>query len=197
MLRKVTVVALEQAVAAPLATRLLASDGARVIKIERAEGDFARQYDRFAGGTSSYFAWLNHGKESCVVDLKREPEFARKLIERADVVVQNLAPGSVERLGLDSRTLRQALPKLITVDISGYGECSDRKAYDLLVTAEAGLCSITGSEQGGSGRVGVSIADIMTGRIAYSAVLRALLERENTGEGTSLSISLFDVVAEM
>ena len=197
MLRHVTVVSLEQAVAAPLATRLLASDGARVIKFERNEGDFARQYDRFAGGASSYFTWLNFGKESCVVDIKRDTDFVKKVIGRADVVVQNLAPGSLQKIGLDSQTLRKEKHDLITLDISGYGDDSKRKAYDLLITAEAGLCAVTGSESSGPGRVGVSIADIMTGRVAYGAVLRALLEREQSGTGSSISISLFDVVAEM
>jgi len=131
------------------------------------------------------------------VDLKRETAFVNTLIDRADVFVQNLAPGSAERLGLDHNTLRSRRPELITVDISGYGSCSSRKAYDLLVTAETGLCSITGTEEGGPGRVGVSVADIMTGRVAYSAILKALLERTATGRGASLSISLFDVVAEM
>jgi itaconate CoA-transferase len=197
MLRHITIVSFEQAVAAPLATRLLASDGARVIKLERKEGDFARHYDRFANGASSYFTWLNFGKESCVVDLKAEPAFVQSLVAKADVVVQNLAPGSMKRLGLDSQTLRSSRKDLITLDITGYGECSNRKAYDLLVTAEAGLCSITGSEGGEPGRVGVSIADIMTGRVGYAAVLRALLERERTGNGSSISVSLFDVVADM
>lgn len=198
MLKNVLVLAFEQAVAAPLATRLLANDGARVIKIERpGVGDFARHYDKFAGGTSSYFAWLNYGKESFAVDIKQDINLIKKIVGNADVVVQNLAPGALNRLGLDSKALRSWRPELITVDITGYGPHSKRKAYDLLVTAEAGLCSITGSDGGGPGRVGVSIADIATGRATYASILKALLLKERTGTGSTIEVSLFDVVAEM
>lgn len=197
MLKNLLVVGFEQAVAAPLATRLLASDGARVIKVERTEGDFARTYDTFAAGSSSYFSWLNHGKESCVVDVKTEHALVDALLSRADVVIQNLGPGSADKLSIDASSLRRLRPEIIAVDITGFGKGSRRKAYDLLVTAEAGLCSVTGSDGGGPGRVGVSIADIATGRTAYAAVLRALYHRERTGEGSAISVSLFDVVAEM
>ena len=197
MLKQLIVVSFEQAVALPLTTRLLSAEGARVIKIERRDGDFARQYDKFAEGSSSYFTWLNAGKESCVIDLKAEREFALKLAQKADIVVQNLAPGNLEKLGLGSRFLREQKPELITLDMSGYGKGSQRKAYDLLVCAEAGLCSVTGTELGGPGRVGVSIADIMTGRQAYASILGAIIRKFKTNEGSSLEISLFDVISEM
>lgn len=192
--------AIEQAVAAPLATRLLARDGARVIKVERpVTGDFARSYDGFAAGACSYFTWLNTGKESLCADLSKpdDLELVRNIARRADVVVQNLAPGAAQRLGLDARTLRRTNPDLITCEITGYGSQSRRKAYDLVVAAEAGLCAVTGSDGGGPGRVGVSIVDIHTGRLAHTAVMRGLLRRTQRGGGASFSISMFDAVAEL
>ena len=171
----VLVVALEQAVAAPFATSRLVDAGARVIKVERAEGDFARGYDRAAKGTSSYFAWLNRGKESLVLDIKDPTDrgLLDRLIARADVFVQNLAPGALRRLGLDTATLRAAHPRLITVDISAYGEgpYAERKGYDLLLQAETGLASVTGAPEA-PGRVGVSVCDIATGMYAVQGSWR-------------------------
>ena len=197
----VTVVALEQAVAAPFATRQLADLGARVIKVERPDGgDFARAYDTTVNGLSSHFVWLNRTKESLTLDLK-QPEAAavlRRLLDRADVFVQNLAPGAADRLGPGSRELRGRYPRLIVCNISGYGTdgpYAPKKAYDLLVQSEVGLTSITGTTDSPS-RVGISIADIAAGMYAYSAVLTALLARKDTGEGTTLDISLFDALAE-
>lgn len=194
------VVALEQAVAAPFCTSRLADAGARVIKIERPEGDFARGYDRAARGESSYFAWLNRGKESLVLDIKASEDRALldALLARADVFVQNLAPGAVARLGLDAATLRKSRSSLITCDISSYGAegpYSRRKGYDLLLQAETGLASITGLPEG-PGRVGVSICDIATGMYAYQGVLEALLSRGVTGQGQALEVSLFDAIAD-
>lgn len=194
------VVALEQAVAAPFCTSRLADAGARVIKIERAEGDFARNYDRAAAGTSSYFAWLNRGKESLVLDVKasKDRQLLDALLARADVFLQNLAPGAVARLGLDAATLREQHRRLITCDISSYGAegpYAERKGYDLLLQAETGLLSITGSP-GEAGRVGVSACDIAAGMYAYQGVLEALIERSVTGQGQSLQVSLFDAMAE-
>jgi crotonobetainyl-CoA:carnitine CoA-transferase CaiB-like acyl-CoA transferase len=199
-LEGVLVVALEQAVAAPLATSRMADAGARVIKIERAEGDFARDYDAAAKGVSSYFAWLNRGKESLVLDLKADEDMAllQALLAKADVFVQNLAPGAVDRLGVGAAQLRRTHPRLITVDISAYGPDGpfrDRKGYDLLIQAESGLASVTGRPEG-PGRVGVSVCDIATGMNAYAAVLEALIARERTGEGANLHVSLFDAAAE-
>ena len=196
----ILVVALEQAVAAPFATSRLADAGARVIKVERAEGDFARGYDRAASGTSSYFAWLNRGKESLVLDIKAAPDRALldRLIARADVFVQNLAPGALEKLGLDSASLRAAHPRLITVDISAYGgggPYATRKGYDLLLQAETGLASVTGTPDA-PGRVGVSVCDIATGMYAVQAVLEALIARGRTGEGRAIAVSLFDALAD-
>lgn len=168
-LSKITVVSLEQAVAAPFTTCRLADDGARVIKVERPEtGDFVRSYDKFAKGGSSYFAWLNRGKESLAIDMKQETskKLLQEIVSTADVFVQNLAPGATERLGFGSTALRKAHPRLITLDISGYGlegSLKDYKAYDLLVAAEAGLCEVTGTPHG-PGRVGVSICDICAGK---------------------------------
>src|SRR5687768_15741881 len=200
-LQGVTVVAVEQAVAAPFATRQLADLGARVIKIERpGTGDFARAYDSTVKGLASHFVWTNRSKESLTLDLKR-PEAAdvlRRLVSRADVFLHNLAPGAVTRLGFGSAELRAAHPRLITCEISGYGASGpyrDKKAYDLLVQSEAGLVSITGTEDTPS-KVGISIADIAAGMYAFSGVLAALLRRERTGEGSALDISLFDAVAE-
>lgn len=196
----VTVVSLEQAVAAPLCTARLADAGARVIKVERPEGDFARDYDRAARGQSSYFVWLNRGKESVALDLRRGADLAllSAMVEQADVFVQNLAPGAAARLGFDPAELRRRHPRLITVSISGYGSegpYRDRKAYDLLVQAETGLASVTGRPEG-PGRVGVSVCDIACGLNAHSAVLEALIARGVTGQGRSIEVSLFDSLAE-
>lgn len=200
-LEAIIVIALEQAVAAPLATSRLADAGARVIKLERPEGDFARRYDDYVLGQSSYFVWNNRGKESCTVDLKQPADL--KLVEamlaKADVFVQNLAPGATDRLGIGSADLRRRYPRLIVCDIRGYAPGTpdhDRKAYDLLVQAEAGLASVTGSANSGPSRVGISICDIATGQAAYAAILEALLQRERTGKGSHLQISLFDTIAE-
>ena len=195
-----TVVSLEQAVAAPLCTARMADAGSRVIKVERPEGDFARGYDTAARGQSSYFVWLNRGKQSVVLDLKRPDDLAlmRAMIAKADVFVQNLAPGAAERLGLGADDLRARHPRLITVAISGYGAegpYRDRKAYDLLVQAESGLASVTGTAEG-AGRVGVSVCDIACGLNAYAAVLEALIARGVNGQGRSISVSLFDSLAE-
>ena len=194
------VVSLEQAVAAPTCSVRLADAGARVIKIERPEGDFARGYDRVARGESAYFVWLNRGKESIALDLKRPEDLAlaRRMIDRADVFIQNLAPGAAARLGLDPQALRAGHPRLITCTISGYGEAgpyAEMKAYDLLVQAESGLASITGRPEG-PGRVGVSVCDIAAGMYAHAAVLEALLARERSGEGRAIAVSLFDALAD-
>jgi itaconate CoA-transferase len=200
-LEGITVVSLEQAVAAPFATRQLADLGARVIKIERpGDGDFARGYDATVRGMSSHFVWLNRSKESLTLDLKR-PEavlIRDRLLEKADVFVQNLAPGATERLGLGAAELRKRYPRLIVCDLSGYGSSGpyrDKKAYDLLIQAEAGLISITGTEETPS-KVGISIADISCGMYAYAGILTALLARSRTGEGSTLEVSLFDSLAE-
>ena len=194
------VVAMEQAVAAPYCAGRLADAGARVIKIERAEGDFARGYDAAAKGLSSYFVWLNRGKESVVLDIKAAGDLAllRRMVARADVFIQNLAPGAAERAGLGSQALRQAHPRLVTVDITGYGaghSYADMKAYDLLVQAETGLAGITG-HPAGPGRVGVSVCDIACGMAAYAGVLEALIARARTGRGAALAVSLFDGMAD-
>jgi itaconate CoA-transferase len=197
----VTVVSVEQAVAAPFATRQLADLGARVIKIERPDGgDFARGYDSTVNGLSSYFVWLNRTKESLTLDLKRPAaaEILARLCERADVFVQNLAPGAADRLGTAPADLRARYPRLIVCTISGYGSSgpyADKKAYDLLVQSEVGLVSITGSEETPS-RVGISVADIAAGMYAYSGILTALLARTSTGQGTGVDVSLFDALAE-
>ncbi len=197
----VTVVAVEQAVAAPFATRQLADLGARVIKVERpGVGDFARNYDSAVRGLSSHFVWLNRSKESLTLDLKR-PE-ARgaidRLIGRADVVVQNLAPGAADRLGLGTATLRARDPRLIVCNVSGYGDGGpyrDRKAYDLLVQAEAGVVAITGTEDEGV-KSAVPVADIAAGMYAYAGVLTALLRRERTGEGATVDVSMLEALGE-
>ncbi|RWP11737.1 MAG: CoA transferase [Mesorhizobium sp.] len=199
-LEGITVVAVEQAVAAPYASSRLADAGARVIKIERPEGDFARNYDKLVRGQSAYFVWLNRGKESVCLDLRSEADRAvlDTLIASADVFIQNLKPGSIERLGFGSTDLRKRFPRLITCDISGFGETgpySHLKAYDLIVQAETGLCAITGNQQGPA-RVGVSVCDISAGMTAHSAILQALYHREVTGEGTSIQVSLFDALAD-
>jgi crotonobetainyl-CoA:carnitine CoA-transferase CaiB-like acyl-CoA transferase len=197
----ITVVSLEQAVAAPYATRQLADLGARVIKVERPQGgDFARGYDRAVHGESSYFVWLNRRKESLTVDVK-QPEGRRivdRLLEGADVLVQNLAPGAAARLGLDAESVSRTHPQTITATISGYGQdgpWSDRKAYDLLVQAEAGLLSVTGSPDEVA-RTGVSIADIAAGMFTFSAILTALYTRATTGAVHPVSVSLFDALVE-
>ena len=197
----ITVVALEQAVAAPLATSRLADAGARVIKLERPEGDFARGYDADVDGQSTYFVWNNRGKESCVVDLKAPADLAlvEALLAEADVFVQNLAPGATGRLGLDAKRLRASFPRIIVCDISGYAPGTpdyERKAYDLLMQAEAGLAGVTGSATSGPSRVGISICDISTGQAAYAAILEALLKRQGTNEGAHIQVSLFDTIAE-
>ncbi|TPJ75233.1 CaiB/BaiF CoA-transferase family protein [Mesorhizobium sp. B2-6-2] len=199
-LEGITVVAVEQAVAAPYASSRLADAGARVIKIERPEGDFARNYDKLVQGQSAYFVWLNRGKESVCLDLKLEADRAvlDALITGSDVFIQNLKPGSTEKLGFGSADLRRRFPRLITCDISGFGDTgpySHLKAYDLIVQAETGLCAITGNQQGPA-RVGVSVCDISAGMTAHSAILQALYHREVTGEGTSIQVSLFDSVAD-
>lgn len=194
------VVSLEQAVAAPYCSSRLADAGARVIKLERPEGDFARGYDRVVHGESAYFVWLNRGKESIAVDLKQADDLAlvRRMLAKADVFIQNLAPGAARRLGLGHAELRRAHPRLVTCDISGYGETgpyAQMKAYDLLVQAESGLASVTGRPEG-PGRVGVSVCDIACGMYAYQAVLEALLLRGRTGEGAALATSLFAGMAD-
>jgi itaconate CoA-transferase len=200
-LEDITVVSLEQAVAAPFATRQLADLGARVIKVERPEvGDFARGYDRTVKGLSSHFVWLNRSKESLTLNLKEEgaKEILNRLIGKADVFIQNLAPGSAGRLGFGAEALRQRHPRLVVCDVSGYGASGpyrDKKAYDLLVQCEAGLVSITGTPEAPS-KVGVSIADIACGMYAYSDILAALFRRERTGEGAVIEVSLFEALAE-
>lgn len=199
-LNDVLVVSIEQALAAPFCTARLAEAGARVIKIERAEGDFARGYDNAAKGTSSYFAWTNQGKESLVLDFRTADDAAllQRIIGQADVFIQNLAPGAMARAGFGSAELRKTYPHLITVDITGYGE-SDAvkhlKAYDFLIQAESGLTGISGGANE-MGRIGVSICDIGAGMTCHAAVLEALMRREVTGEGAALAVSLFDVAAD-
>ncbi|GEK81661.1 CaiB/BaiF CoA transferase family protein [Agrococcus baldri] len=196
----ITVVSFEQAVAAPFATRQLADLGARVIKVERGSGDFARGYDAKVKGMASYFVWLNRSKESVVLDLK-SPEgvaAARALIGRADVLVQNLAPGSIDRLGLGADEAMALNPRLIHVSISGYGSggpYQDKKAYDLLVQCEAGLVSITGTPEHPS-KVGISIADIAAGMYAYTGVLSSLIQRGITGVGERIEVSMLEALAE-
>ena len=199
-LEGVLVVALEQAVAAPLATCRLADAGARIIKLERAEGDFARAYDAVANGQSAYFAWANRGKESLVVDIKKSSDVAliRRIISQADVFIQNLGFGAAARVGLGSTQLRAQHPRLITCDISGYGEkgpYAAMKAYDLLIQAESGLVSVSGPA-GEYGRVGVSVCDIATGVSAALAINEAIIGRGSTGRGAAIRLSLFDVMAE-
>src|SRR5688572_15570656 len=191
----ITVVAIEQAVAAPFATRQLADLGARVIKIERPDGgDFARNYDHTVKGLSSYFVWLNRSKESLTLDLKQPAALGvlTRLLSSADVFVQNLAPGAADRLGVAAADLRARHPRLITCAVSGYGSSgplAQKKAYDMLVQAEAGLVSITGTSEAPS-RVGISVADIAAGMYAYSGILTALLARASTGQGSAIDVSL-------
>ena len=198
--RDLLVISIEQAVAAPYCSCKLADAGARVIKIERPEGDFARNYDRLADGHSSYFVWLNRGKESVALDLKQPADMAllRSMLTSADVLIQNLARGAMARLGLNAEILRAEHPRLIQCNISGFGETGpykDKKAYDLLVQAEAGLASITGTAEAPA-RVGVSVCDIATGMYAYAAILEALAERGETGEGAIVDVSMFDAIAD-
>ena len=193
------VVSLEQAVAAPMCTCRLADAGARVIKIERPEGDFARGYDDLVHGECSYFVWLNRGKELVVLDLASVADKAllAAMLARADVFVQNLKPGAVDRLGFAVARLRREHPTLICCSISGFGESgphAKRKAYDMLIQAESGLASITGTSE--PSRVGVSVVDIASGMDAYEAILEALIARERTGDGAELSISMFDAMAD-
>jgi crotonobetainyl-CoA:carnitine CoA-transferase CaiB-like acyl-CoA transferase len=200
-LEDITVVSLEQAVAAPLATRHLADLGARVIKVERPGlGDFARSYDRTVHGECSYFVWLNRGKESLELDVKDAGDRALldRLIDVADVFVQNLIPGAVQRLGLDAGTLRARRPELIHCSISGYGDdgpYSTKKAYDLLVQCETGVVSTTGTPDAPA-KVGISVADIATGMYAYSGILTALYERERTGTGSTIDVAMIDALGE-
>lgn len=194
------VVSVEQAVAAPYVSGRLAEAGARVIKVERPEGDFARGYDHLVHGESAYFVWLNRGKESICLDLRQDPDRAvmEAMLARADVFIQNLAPGAIDRLGFAPDALRARYPRLITVSISGYGEegpLRDLKAYDLLVQAESGLSSITGNAHG-SARTGVSVCDIAAGMTAFQSVLLAVIGREKTGEGRHIAVSLFHALSD-
>src|SRR5439155_11504162 len=200
-LEGITVIALEQAVAAPLATRHLADLGARVIKIERpGVGDFARGYDTTVRGMSSHFVWLNRSKESLTLDVKaaEAQDVFTRLLSRADVFVQNLAPSAAERVSLGTGELRQKYPRLVVENLSGYGASGpyrDKKAYHLLIQSEAGLLSVTGTEDEPS-KAGISVADIAGGMYAYSAILTALLMRQHTGEGTTIEVSLFEALGE-
>ena len=197
----ITVVSLEQAVAAPLATRHLADWGARVIKVERpGSGDFARDYDQTVNGLASHFVWLNRGKQSLTLDLKQPEarEVLATLVARSDVFVQNLGPGAVERLGFGAQELRSRRPELITCGISGYGTTGsyrDRKAYDLLIQAESGIISTTGTDASPS-KIGVSIADIASGMYAYTGILTALIGRGRTGNGTNIEVSMLEALGE-
>jgi len=199
-LQGLLVISLEQAVAAPYAAGRLADAGARVIKVERPEGDFARGYDADAKGQSSYFVWLNRGKESVALNLKQadDLQILKNMISKADIFIQNLMPGALERLGLSSAELRAADPGLITCDISGYGSngpFQQMKAYDFLVQAEVGLAEITGAPEQ-PGRVGVSICDIAAGMTAHQAILQALYARSRTGKGRGIEVSLFHALAD-
>jgi len=194
------VVSLEQAVAAPTCACRLADAGARVIKIERPEGDFARGYDKLARGESAYFVWLNRGKESVVLDLTRGDDKAllERMLAKADVFVQNLKPGAVGKLGFAIERLRRDYPKLICCSITGFGESgpfAKRKSYDLLVQAESGLASVTGGPEAPA-RVGVSVTDVAAGMNAYEAVLEAIIARGRTGQGAAVGVSLFDAMAD-
>ena len=196
----ILVVSMEQAVAAPYCGLLLADAGARVIKVERPEGDFARLYDRGADGNSVFFAWLNRGKQSICIDMNDDEDagLLRTMLSKADVFLSNLAPGALERRGLGWSELSKDNPGLINCSISGYGRAgagAGKKAYDFLVQGESGLCSVTGIEAQPS-RVGISMADISTGLTAFSAILRALIQRGSTGKGTDIDISMFDVLAD-
>jgi crotonobetainyl-CoA:carnitine CoA-transferase CaiB-like acyl-CoA transferase len=195
------VVALEQAVAAPYCSSRLADAGARVIKVERREGDFARGYDRAVHGESSYWVWINRGKESVALDLKSDGDLAllQRMIAKADVFIQNLAPGATDRMGIGSAGLRERHPRLVTCDISGYGDDGQLvglKAYDLLVQAESGLVSVSGAP-GEWGRIGVSLCDVTAGMNALIGIQQALMQRERTGRGSAVKVSLFGSAAEL
>ena len=199
-LKGITVVAIEQAAAAPYASSRLADAGARVIKIERPQGDFARGYDKAVNGDSTYFVWLNRGKESIVLDYTKpeDAQLLERMIAQADVLIQNLGPGAAERAGFGWEKMRARHSRLITCDITGYGETgpyAGMKAYDLLVQAESGLCSVTGTPEA-PGRIGVSACDVGTGMYAHAAILEALLQRSVTGEGSAIHVSLFDSMAD-
>ena len=199
-LKGLLVVSIEQAVAAPFCTVRLADAGARVIKIERLEGETARHYDSTVHGLSAYFVWLNRGKASTALDLKSHTDLSllRRMVAKADVLIQNLAPGAIGRLGLASADLVVRFPKLIIVNITGYGQdtpYADMRAYDLLVQAESGLCAVTGTPQQPS-KVGISVADIATGMNAYAAILESLLQRARTGTGKIIEIAMFDAMAD-
>jgi formyl-CoA transferase len=194
------VVSLEQAVAAPMCSCRLADAGARVIKVERPEGDFGRYYDALVHGECSYFVWLNRGKESLVLDLTKPEDKAllETMLARADVFIQNLKPGAIGKLGFAVERLRRDYPRLIVASITGYGESgpyAERKAYDMLIQAEAGVASVTGGPEAPS-RVGVSVCDIASGMNAYEAILEALIARSRTGEGASVMVSMFDAMAD-
>lgn len=194
------VVSMEQAVAAPYCGLMLADAGARVIKIERKEGDFARGYDRGANGNSVFFSWLNRGKESIAIDLNSDDDEAllRSMLEKADVFLHNLAPGALARRGFGGDALREHNPGLITCEINGYGSSGPgarKKAYDFLVQAESGICAINGTREQPA-RVGISICDIASGQTAFSSILRALIQRGRTGSGIDISIAMFDVMAD-
>jgi len=194
------VVSVEQAVAAPQCTCRLADAGARVIKVERPEGDFARDYDHVVHGESANFVWLNRGKQSVVLDLGKpgDKKLLEAMLARADVFVQNLKPGALAKLGFPVARLRQNYPRLICCSISGYGESgpyAQRKAYDLLIQAESGVSSVTGGPEGPA-RVGVSIVDVAAGLNAYEAILEALIARAKTNDGAEISVSMFDAMAE-
>jgi len=194
------VISIEQAVAAPYASGKLADAGARVIKVERPEGDFARGYDRHVNGGSAYFVWLNRGKESVCLNLKDPGDrtILSHMLARADVFIQNLAPGAVDRIGFAPAALRKDNPRLITCSISGYGTdgpWKDQKAYDLLIQAESGLCVINGTADAPS-RVGISVCDIAAGMTAHQAILQALYVRERTGQGREVDVSLFHALVD-
>ncbi len=199
-LEGITVVSVEQAVAAPYCSMLLADAGARVIKIERPEGDFARGYDSGASGKSSIFAWLNRGKESISLNINNEADsdLLKRIITKSDVFLSNLAPGALNRKGFSIETVRTLNPNIINCSISGYGSSdtgNKKKAYDFLIQGEVGLCSVTGTQDNPS-RVGISITDISTGLTAFSAILRAFIHKARNGQGVDIEISMFDVLAE-
>jgi crotonobetainyl-CoA:carnitine CoA-transferase CaiB-like acyl-CoA transferase len=194
------VVSIEQAVAAPLCTVRLADAGARVVKIERPEGETARHYDSTVEGTSAYFVWLNRGKESAVLDLKEKDDLAllHRMVARADILVQNLAPGAIDRLGLSADAIAKEFPRLIAINIVGYGQDTPyaaMRAYDMLVQAESGICAVTGTPDTAC-KIGVSAADIATGMNAHAAILEALLTRQKTKRGCSIEIAMFDGMAD-
>ena len=201
-LEGITVVSVEQAVAAPYASGRMAQAGARVIKVERPEGDFARRYDALVNGESAYFVWLNHGKESICIDLKQASEQAllQRVIASSDVLIQNLAPGAAKRLGFGAEALQTQFPSLIICNISGFGESgayAHQKAYDLLIQAESGLCAINGTPDGPA-RVGVSVCDIAAGMTAYQSILQALFARERNPhkKGRVINVSLYHALAD-